>query len=161
MRTRATGSSPSTNRGYTAHLRGGRSRCRKTDPQERGRLGDDRDGTGVGDHTPPGRSNVKIRAVNAATAAGNVDVYVTAQGADILAIPPTFAALAPRTASAYLERAAGAIQVRFTTAGTKTVVRDVSLGTLASGAIRTVVLLEQPRAGRRAVPVLTDARTNR
>jgi hypothetical protein len=95
----------------------------------------------------PAAGSVKIRAVNAANAAGNVDVYVTAPGADILAIAPTFAAVAPRSASGYLERAAGAIQVRFTTAGTKTVVRDVALGTLASGAIRTVVLLEAAAGG--------------
>lgn len=108
-------------------------------------------------NTAPTASNVKIRAVNAATAAGTVDVYVTAPGADILAIPPTFAALAPRTASAYLERGAGAIQVRFTTAGTKTVVRDVSVGTLATGAIRTVVLLEAAAGGTPLTSaVLTD-----
>lgn len=105
----------------------------------------------------PAAGNVKVRAVNAATAAGNVDVYVTAPGAAIAAIAPTFAALAPRTASGYLERAAGAIQVRFTTAGTKTVVRDVSLGTLAAGAIRTVVLLEAAAGGTPLTSaVLTD-----
>ena len=108
-------------------------------------------------NTAPAASNAKIRAVNAANAAGNVDVYITAQGADISAIAPTFATLAPRTASAYLERAAGAIQVRFTTAGTKTVVRDVSLGTLASGVIRTVVLLEAAAGGTPLTSaVLTD-----
>ena len=105
----------------------------------------------------PAAGNVKIRAVNAATAAGNVDVYITTQGADILAIPPTFAAVAPRTASAYLERAAGSLQVRFTTAGTKTVVRDVALGALAVGAIRTVVLLEAAAGGTPLTSaVLTD-----
>lgn len=105
----------------------------------------------------PAAGNVKVRAVNAATAAGNVDVYVTAQGADIAAIAPTFAALAPRTPSGYLERASGAIQVRFTTAGTKTVVRDVSLGTLAAGAVRTVVLLEAAAGGTPLTSaVLTD-----
>ena len=102
-------------------------------------------------NTAPAAGNVKIRAVNAAT--GNVDVYVTAPGADISAIAPTFAGVAPRAASGYLERVAGAIQVRFTTAGTKTVVRDVSLGTLAAGAIRTVVLLEAAAGG----PPLTSA----
>ena len=105
----------------------------------------------------PAAGNVKIRAINAATAAGNVDVYVTAPGADILTIAPTFAGVAPRTASGYLEGAAGAIQVRFTTAGTKTVVRDVSLGTLAAGAIRTVVLLEAAAGGTPLTSaVLTD-----
>lgn len=105
----------------------------------------------------PAAGNVKIRAVNGATAAGNVDVYVTAPGASIAAIAPTFAGVAPRTAPGYLERAAGAIQVRFTTAGTKTVVRDVSLGTLAAGAIRTVVLLEAAAGGTPLTSaVLTD-----
>ena len=105
----------------------------------------------------PAAGNVKIRAVNGATAAGNVDVYVTAAGADITAIPPTFAGVAPRAASGYLERAAGAIQVRFTTAGTKTVVRDVALGTVAAGAIRTVVLLEAAAGGTPLTSaVLTD-----
>jgi uncharacterized protein DUF4397 len=105
----------------------------------------------------PAAGTVKIRAVNAANAAGNVDVYVTVAGADILTIPPTFAAVAPRTAAGYLERAAGALQVRFTTAGTKTVVRDVALGTLAAGAIRTVVLLEAAAGGPPLTSVtLTD-----
>ncbi len=105
----------------------------------------------------PAAGNVKVRAVNAATAAGTVDVYVTAPGASITALAPTFAGLAPRAASAYFERAAGAIQVRFTTAGTKTVVRDVSLGTVAAGAIRTVVLLEAAAGGTPLTSsVLTD-----
>lgn len=104
-------------------------------------------------NTAPAAGNVKIRAVNAANAAGNVDVYVTAPGADILTIAPTFAGLAPRSASAYVERQAGAVQVRFTTAGTKTVVRDVSIAALAAGAIRTVVLLEAAAGG----PPLTSA----
>jgi hypothetical protein len=105
----------------------------------------------------PAAGNVKVRAVNAATAAGNVDVYVTAPGANITAIAPTFAAVAPRAASGYFERAAGAIQVRFTTAGTKTVVRDVALGTVAAGAIRTVVLLEAAAGGTPLTSaVLTD-----
>ncbi len=106
----------------------------------------------------PAAGNVKVRAVNAATAAGNVDVYVTAPGANITALAPSFAGLAPRAASGYLERAAGATQVRFTTAGTKTVVRDVSLGTVAAGAIRTVVLLEA-RAG--GTPLTSSVLTDR
>lgn len=105
----------------------------------------------------PAAGNVKLRAVNAATAAGSVDVYITAPSADILTIPPTIAALAPRTASAYIERPAGAVQVRFTTAGTKTVVRDVSIAALAAGAIRTVVLLEAAAGGTPLTSaVLTD-----
>jgi hypothetical protein len=90
----------------------------------------------------PAAGSVKLRAVNAATAAGNVDVYITAQGASIATIAPTIADLAPRAASMYVERPAGAFQVRFTTAGTKIVVRDVSIEAIAAGSIRTIVLLE-------------------
>lgn len=107
-------------------------------------------------NTPPAAGNVKLRAVNA-TAASNVDVYITAPSADILTIPPTIAALAPRTASVYVERPAAAFQVRFTTAGTKTVVRDVSIAALPAGAIRTVVLLEAAAGGTPLTSaVLTD-----
>lgn len=104
----------------------------------------------------PAAGNVKLRAVNA-TAAANVDVYITSATADISTIPPTIAGLAPRTASAYVERPAAAFRVRFTTAGTKTVVRDVSIAALAAGAIRTVVLLEAAAGGTPLTSaVLTD-----
>lgn len=95
----------------------------------------------------PAAGSIKVRAVNAALDTGNVDVYVTAQGASIATIPPTFADLAPRAASAYVERAAGAFQVRFTTAGTKVVLRDVSIAAVAAGGIRTIVLLEAAAGG--------------
>jgi hypothetical protein len=107
-------------------------------------------------NTAPAAGSVKLRAVNA-TAASTVDVYITAPNADILTIPPTIAGLAPRTASPYIERPAAAFQVRFTTAGTKTVVRDVSIAALAAGAIRTVVLLEAATGvGPLTSAVLTD-----
>lgn len=109
-------------------------------------------------NTAPAAGSVKLRAVNAATAAGNVDVYITAPGADILTIAPTFAGLAPRAASGYVERAAGAVQVRFTTTGTKVVVRDVSIAALAAGAIRTVVLLE---AAAGSTPLTSAVLTDR
>jgi hypothetical protein len=109
------------------------------------------------DNTAPAAGSVKLRAVNAAPFATNVDVYITAPNASIATIPPTIAGLAPRTASAYIERTAGAFQVRFTTAGTKTVVRDVSIAALAAGAIRTVVLLEAAAGGPPLTStVLTD-----
>ena len=109
------------------------------------------------DNTAPGAGNIKVRAVNAAPAAGNVDVYITAQGASIATIPPTSANLAPRTASSYFERPAGAFQVRFTTAGTKTVVRDVSVSAVSAGGIRTIVLLNAVTGGTPLTSaVLTD-----
>jgi Domain of unknown function (DUF4397) len=69
----------------------------------------------------PSGSQVKIRAVNLAPGMGNVDVYVTAPNADITALTPQFANVAPRAATDYLTLARATYQVRFATAGTKTV----------------------------------------
>ncbi|MEJ7810987.1 MAG: DUF4397 domain-containing protein, partial [Gemmatimonadaceae bacterium] len=71
------------------------------------------------DNSVPTAGMVKIRAVNAAPSTATVDVYVTAPNASIAAIAPTFPGLAFRSASSYLQLAAGSVQVRFTTPGTK------------------------------------------
>lgn len=99
------------------------------------------------DNTVPATGQVKIRAVNASPSTATVDVYITTPAQDIAAIGPTVAGLAFKSATAYTSTAAGAVRVRFTTAGTKTVVRDVSIAALATGAIRTVVLLDAPAGG--------------
>lgn len=99
------------------------------------------------DNSAPATDMVKLRVVHLAPSAGNVDVYVTAPGADISTIAPTFADVVPGTASGYLETAKGAYQVRLTTAGTKTVVLSATTATLASGAIRTIVALDPATAG--------------
>ena len=99
------------------------------------------------DNTVPAAGQVKIRAVNASPSTATVDVYITTPTQDIAAIAPTRAALPFKSATTYTSMAAGAIRVRFTTAGTKTVVRDVSIAALSAGAIRTVVLLDAAAGG--------------
>ena len=99
------------------------------------------------DNSAPATGQVKVRAVNASPSAPSVDVYVTSATADIAALSPTASAVAFKAATPYVEMPAGTVRVRFTTAGTKTVLRDVSLASLAAGAIRTVVLLDASTGG--------------
>ena len=98
-------------------------------------------------NTAPAVGQVHIRAANASPSAPSVDVYVTNATADIATLTPSASAIAFKGASAYIPVAAGATRVRFTTAGTKTVIRDVTIGTLAAGAIRTVILLDAQAGG--------------
>jgi hypothetical protein len=110
------------------------------------------------DNTPAsGDTPVKLRIIHFAGAlAGDLDVYVTAPGADISAIAPTVAALAPWGVSPYLQVAAGTHQVRFTEAGTKTVVATATTPALAAGAIRTILALTDQAGTTLTTAILTD-----
>jgi hypothetical protein len=111
------------------------------------------------DLTLPGGDSLKLRVVHLAPSAGNVDVYVTAAGADLTTIEPTVADVAPSEASQYLRLKRGTWQVRFTPTGTKTVALSVNV-TAPSGAnpfIRTVLALDPvPPATALRSAVLTD-----
>lgn len=99
------------------------------------------------DNSVPAAGQVKLRFVNASPSAPSVDVYITAPAASIATIPPDESGLSFQEASSYFVRPAASYQVRFTTAGTKTVVRDITIPVLATGAIRTVVLLDRAAGG--------------
>jgi hypothetical protein len=107
----------------------------------------------------PSGSQVKVRAVHLAAGMGNVDVYVTAPNADITALTPQFSNVAPRSATDYLTLARATYQVRFTTAGTKTV-RLSSTVTPPAGTtpiIRTVVALD-PVTGTTPIGIVYNDR---
>lgn len=124
-------------------------------------------GTGISaillpdDNSAPTAGNVKLRFVNASPAAGSVDIYVTAPTASILTATPDVAALNFASATAYLTKPAGTYRVRVTTAGTKTVLLDITqtagtappspvvpaLPALAAGAIRTIAILDKTGSG--------------
>ena len=98
------------------------------------------------DLSNPAAGNIKLRLVHASPSAGDVDIYVTAPGADIAALAPTLAGV-PFRAAAYLERPAGSYRVRITPEGTKTVAIDVNGLTLTAGQIRTAVAVDAPGGG--------------
>ena len=99
-------------------------------------------------NTAPASGKAKLRVAHAAASVtGNVDVYVTAPGADLANATAAASGVAPGKAARYLERDAGTYQVRFTNAGAKTVVLDAGNVTLTAGQIRTVVALDADAGG--------------
>jgi hypothetical protein len=105
----------------------------------------------------PAAGSVKIRAVHASAAApANIDVYFTAAATDIATVAPSIANLAFRSAGNYVTLPAGAYRVRVTAAGSKTPIRDVTLAALASLAVRSVLVLDQPATLASGLVTLTD-----
>lgn len=99
------------------------------------------------DNRAPGSGQIKLRVVHGSPSAGNVDVYITAPGADISAAQPNLTDVPFKAASAYLEVPAGTYQVRVTPTGTKTVAIDSGSLTLQSGQVRTAVALDATGGG--------------
>jgi hypothetical protein len=98
--------------------------------------------------TAPDTGDFKLRIVNVSPSApGPVDVYVTAPSTSITDVPATFRNVSYQTAETYLQLPAGSYEVRFTTAGTKTVIADTAAFTPAVGDIDTVALADAPGGG--------------
>lgn len=77
--------------------------------------------------------SARIRVVNAASNAPAIDVYLTAQGADISATTPNFSGVqfkqsAPSSGADSLQFPGDTYQLRVTTAGTKTVIFSAVIG---------------------------------
>jgi len=99
------------------------------------------------DNSPPGPGMTKVRLVHNAPSAPEVDIYVTAPGADLNAATPVLTSVPFAAASPYLEVAAGTYQVRICPAGTKTVAIDSGALALAAGQIRTAIAIDAPGGG--------------
>jgi hypothetical protein len=99
------------------------------------------------DLTDPAAGNIKLRLVHGAPNVGEVDVYITAPGADIGAETPALTAVPFKGASGYLEVPAGQYQVRVTPTGTKTVAIDTGALTFTAGQIRTGIAVEAAGGG--------------
>lgn len=98
-------------------------------------------------NTAPAAGKVKLRAVNAAVAAGAVDVYVLSNANELANATPDKANLEVKAATDYIIKNAGTYVVIFTTTGTKTAVLSVGNVQIASGKIRTIAAVEKAGGG--------------
>ena len=103
-------------------------------------------------NTTPASGQVRVRVVHMAPSAGNVDVFVTAVGADLSLATPVLANVALR-ATAYLSVAAGTYQVRVVPAGTAPAARAASVAinlasvALAANSARTLIAADNSAGG--------------
>lgn len=92
----------------------------------------------------PGAGNARVRVVHLSPTAGNVDVFVTAVGADLALANPTLANVPFRGVSGYLSVPAGTYQVRVVPAGT-------AAGARAANVAINVASLAIPALGNRTI----------
>ncbi len=104
-------------------------------------------------NTTPVIGAVRVRVVHLAPSAGNVDVFVTAVGADLALATPTLANV-PFRGSAYLPSvAAGTYQVRVVPAGTAPAARTAAVAinlasvVLPANAARTIIAADNNIGG--------------
>ena len=103
-------------------------------------------------NSAPAIGQVRVRVVHLAPSAGNVDVFVTAVGADLAGATPTLVNV-PLRASAYLSVVAGTYQVRVVPAGTAPALRAANVAiNLASVALpangaRTIIAADNATGG--------------
>jgi hypothetical protein len=97
----------------------------------------------------------KLRLIHGAPNAGEVDIYVTAPGADLALETPDEAGLASGEVLGYTEVEEGDYQVRVTPSGTLTPVIDETVS-LGSGDIRTAVAIEVVGGGAYDALLLDD-----
>ena len=95
-------------------------------------------------------TEAKVRIVHASPSAGNVDIYVTADG-EIDAVDPAFADIAYETGdlveTGYVSLAEGDYVVTVTPTGTKTVAIETGVLTLENGEIYTAIALDGAMEG--------------
>ena len=95
-------------------------------------------------------TEAKVRIVHASPSAGNVDIYVTADG-EIDAVDPAFADIAYETGdlveTGYVSIAEGDYVVTVTPTGTKTVAIETGVLTLENGEIYTAIALDGAMEG--------------
>jgi hypothetical protein len=83
-----------------------------------------------------------LRIINTSQVTGLLDVYVTEPDAELDDAEPVITELSMPAASKYVEVASGEQRIRFTEAGTKTVVFDAGSIELPDTGVRTVFLVD-------------------
>lgn len=93
-------------------------------------------------NTPAGEGFFKLKALHASPNVPEVDIYVTAPGADITMTEPALSNIPFKGNSGYLDLPEGEYQVRITLAGTKTAAYDSGPLDLPEGLILTAAAIE-------------------
>lgn len=88
-----------------------------------------------------------VRIVHASPAAGTVDIYVTAPGADITDLDPTFARVAFRAETGYVPIAPGEYDVTVTPEGTKDAAIGPATISVEGGGLYTAVAVDAEGGG--------------
>jgi hypothetical protein len=109
-------------------------------------------------NTAAAEGKTRVRIINAAQIAGEVDVYVTDTDADLEAAEPTLTEVGMPSASKYVEVSSGEQRIRFTTAGTKTVLLDIESIDLPETGVRTVLLIEADEGGTPLQSIVAEDR---
>jgi hypothetical protein len=99
------------------------------------------------DSNAPPSGATELRIVHVSPGAGGLDIYLTAPGDPLDASSRIVTNAAFGASSSYLLNPPGTYQVRATHTGTTNVVIDSGTLTLASGDIRTLLLLDAPGGG--------------
>ncbi|MEQ8764677.1 MAG: DUF4397 domain-containing protein [Planctomycetota bacterium] len=97
---------------------------------------------GVDASEPPESGEVLARVLHASVLAGNVDIYVTEEDADITMLDPTLEDVAFKTLTDYLEITEGTYDVTVTATGDKTPVIGPVTVTFNNGDIVTVIAVD-------------------
>jgi len=84
-------------------------------------------------------TEAKVRILHGSPTAGNVDIYVTAPGADIFTAVPAFTDIPFKAETGYVALNEGDYQVRVTPTGSKTVVIDTGSLSLSTGNVYTAI----------------------
>jgi hypothetical protein len=92
-------------------------------------------------NTAAAEGKTRLRIINTSQGTGLLDVYVTDPDAELDDAEPVITELPMPQASKYVEVSSGEQRIRFTAAGTKTVVFDAGSIELPDAGVRTVFLV--------------------
>ena len=120
-----------------------------------GRAGSVRVGVFADTFDEPAAGRARVRAVNAAAGAGALDVHIDPPGAPLGV--PQISSLSFGESSAFVDVPAGDAQLRFTEAGTTTVLVDAGSLTFSSGGATTIVVVPSASGGAPFGVVRLDA----